>query len=191
MGARRQWWMPFRAPFLTACERFAENTSSSRINLSKRLFYCFILNQAIEFLPNPFRRGCPRPIGCIQRSHAVGGANGTTMVVMLVGGLCRWSTEFPYYSYSRKPTGRKFFVPARTLIVVFLLNIILNCNLKLWMFWRFSIFFTKFCFLRNPVLLREKQQKEGDRFLYVGIVDRKTKMELEPPPLSNYTNNSK
>jgi hypothetical protein len=120
LGARRQWWMTFRAPFLTACEQFAKNTSSSRINLFKRLFYCFILNQAIEFLPNPIRRGCPRPIGCIQRYHAVGGANGTTGGDVC-GGLCRWSTEFPYYSYSRKPTGREFFVPARTLIVVFLL----------------------------------------------------------------------
>ncbi len=49
------------------------------------------------------------------------------------------------------------------------------------MFWQFSIIFTNFCFLRNPISLREKQ-KEGDKFLYVGIVDRKTKMELEPPP---------
>jgi hypothetical protein len=79
------WWMPFRPPFLTACERFTKNTSSSRINLFKKLFYRFILNQAKAFLPNPFRRGCPRPIGCIQRYHAVGGANGTTMVVMFVG----------------------------------------------------------------------------------------------------------
>ena len=29
---------------------------------------------------------------------------------------------FPYYSYRRNPTGREFFVPARTLIVVFLLK---------------------------------------------------------------------
>jgi hypothetical protein len=29
--------------------------------------------------------------------------------------------EFPYYSYSRKPTGREIFVPAQTLIAVFLL----------------------------------------------------------------------
>jgi len=28
----------------------------------------------------------------------------------------------------------------------------------------------------------KKQKEEGDRFLYVGIVDRRTKMELEPPP---------
>jgi hypothetical protein len=35
-------------------------------------------------LPDPFGRGYPRPIGCIHRYHAVGGANGTTMVVMFV-----------------------------------------------------------------------------------------------------------
>ena len=54
MGARRRLWMPFWPPFLTACERFAENTSSSRVKLIKRLFYRFILNQAKAFLPNPF-----------------------------------------------------------------------------------------------------------------------------------------
>jgi hypothetical protein len=85
MGARRRLWMPFWPPFSTACERFVENTSSSRIKLIKRLFYRFIPNQANVFLPNPFRRGCLRPIGRIQRYHAVGGANGTTMVVMFVG----------------------------------------------------------------------------------------------------------
>jgi hypothetical protein len=85
MGARRRLWMPFWPAFSTACERFDENTSSSRIKLIKRLFYRFILNQAKSFLPNLFRRGCPRLIGRIQRYHAVGGANSTTMVVMFVG----------------------------------------------------------------------------------------------------------
>ena len=89
MGARRRLWMPCWPPFSTACERFDEDTSSSRIKLIKQLiywlFYCFILNQAKEFLPNPFRRGCPRSIGRIQRYHSVGGANGTAMVVMFVG----------------------------------------------------------------------------------------------------------
>ncbi len=114
LGARLWWWMPFRPPFLTACEWFAENTNSSRINLFKLLFYRFILNQAKTFLPSPFQRGCLRPIGCIQRYHTVGGANGTPCWWCLWGGLCRWSTEFPHHSYSRKPTGREFFVPART-----------------------------------------------------------------------------
>jgi hypothetical protein len=77
-------WMPFWPPFSMACEQFVENTSSSRIKLIKQLFYRFILNQSKEFLPNPFRRNFPRPIGRIQRYHTVGGANGTTMVVMFV-----------------------------------------------------------------------------------------------------------
>jgi len=51
----------------------------------KRLFYRFILNQANTLLPNPFRRGCPHPIERIHSYHVVGGANGTTMVVMFVG----------------------------------------------------------------------------------------------------------
>jgi hypothetical protein len=44
------------------------------------------------------------------------------MVMMFVGGVVLLLTEFLYYSYSRNPTGREFFVPAQTLIVVFLLN---------------------------------------------------------------------
>ncbi len=84
MGTRRRIWMPFWPPFSTECERFVKNTSSSRIKLIKQLFYCFILNQAKEFLPNPFRRGCSHSIGRIQRYHSVGGANGTTMAVMFV-----------------------------------------------------------------------------------------------------------
>jgi hypothetical protein len=46
----------------------------------------------------------------------------------------------------------------------------------------------------GPLFLffQEKKEKEKHRFLYVGIVDRKTKMELEnPPPLSNYSNYSR
>ena len=62
MGTRRRSWMPFRPPFVTACKRLVENTSSSRIKLIKLLFYHFILNQATALLPNPFRRGYPRPI---------------------------------------------------------------------------------------------------------------------------------
>ena len=85
MGARHRQWMPFWPPFSAACEQLIENTSSSRIELIKQLFYRFILNQAKRFLPNPFQRGCPHLIGCIQRYHTIGGANGTTMVLMFVG----------------------------------------------------------------------------------------------------------
>ena len=73
------------ATISTACERFVENMSISRIYLPKQLFYRFILDQAKAVLPNPFLRGCPRSIGRIQRYHAIGGANGTTMVLMFVG----------------------------------------------------------------------------------------------------------
>jgi hypothetical protein len=63
-------------------------------------------------------------IGRIHRSHTVWWANGTTMVVIFVGLLCWGLRYFLYYSYSRKPTGRDFFIPARTLIVVFLLTVL-------------------------------------------------------------------
>ena len=120
MGARRRLWMPFWPPFSTVCERFVKNTSSSRIKLIKLLFYRFILNQAKVFFSNPFRRGCPCSIGCIQRYHAIGGANGTTSWWCLCGrGVGDWRNS--RYSYSRKPTGHEFFVTARTLMVVFLL----------------------------------------------------------------------
>jgi hypothetical protein len=50
LGAHRRQWMPFRPPFLTECKRLkTENTSSSRINLCKRLFYRCLLNQAKPF----------------------------------------------------------------------------------------------------------------------------------------------
>ena len=38
------------------------------------------------------------------------------------GGLCRWSTKFPFYSYCTKPTMGEFFVPTRTQIGVILLK---------------------------------------------------------------------
>ena len=50
--------------------------------------------------------------------NAVGGTNGSPWWWFLWGGLCRCSTEFSYYSYCRKPMRGKFFVPARTILVV-------------------------------------------------------------------------
>jgi hypothetical protein len=44
-------------------------------------------------MPDPFGIGYPRPIGSIHSYHAVGGANGTTMVVMFVGLLC-WGLRY-------------------------------------------------------------------------------------------------
>ena len=71
--------------------------------------------------PDPFGRGYPCLIGSIHRYHTVGGANGTTMVVMFVG-LLWWGWRASlYYSYHRNSTGREFFVPTRTQIGVFLL----------------------------------------------------------------------
>jgi hypothetical protein len=52
-------------------------------------------------------------IGSIHRYHDVGGANGTTMVVMFLGLLWWGRRTFPYYSYCRNPSGQEFFVPAR------------------------------------------------------------------------------
>jgi len=77
--------MPFRTPFVMVGEQFVENTISSTIKSITRLFLQFILNPAYAPSANPFERGHPRRIGRIQRYHAVGGANGTTMVVMFVG----------------------------------------------------------------------------------------------------------
>ena len=69
-------------------------------------------------------RGSLRPIGRIHRYHAVGGANGTTMVVMFVGLLCWGRRYFPYFSYCRNPMARECFVPAGTLIAVKLLSLL-------------------------------------------------------------------
>ena len=57
---------------------------SNRIKLITRLFQRF--NKIVSAVPSPdpFGRGYPSPIGRIHRSHAVGGANGTTMVVMFL-----------------------------------------------------------------------------------------------------------
>jgi len=52
----------------------------------------------------------------------VGGANGSTMVVMFVGYLFWGRLYFPHYSYCRNPTGWEFFVPTETCIVVELLK---------------------------------------------------------------------
>jgi hypothetical protein len=68
-----------------AGKRFVENTSSITIKLITQLFYQLIINPANTLSPNPFGRGYPRPIGRRHRYHAIGAANGTTMVVMFVG----------------------------------------------------------------------------------------------------------
>ncbi len=107
-----------------AGEQFNANMITSRIKLIKRLFYRFIQNQAKAPSLNPFGRGYLHWIGRIHQSHAVGGANGSTMVVMFVDCCVGGGWYFPYYSYHRNPTGQEFFVPARTLIAVKLLSCI-------------------------------------------------------------------
>jgi hypothetical protein len=114
--------MPFWLPFLTAGKLFDENTSSSRIKLIKWLFYRFIQNKAKVPLLDPFGRGYLHRIGRIHQSHAIGGANGSTVVVMFVDSCVGGGRYFPYYSYHRNPTGQEFFVPTGTLIVVKLLT---------------------------------------------------------------------
>jgi hypothetical protein len=59
--------------------------------------------------------GHPRArLGCsLNRRRRVGQRN--TMVMIFVGELCWFLTDFLYYSYCRKSTGWDFFVPARTL----------------------------------------------------------------------------
>jgi hypothetical protein len=71
-------------PLLMAGEQFVESTSSGRIKLTMPLFYRFTLNPGKALLKNPFQRGYLHWIGRIYQSHAVGGANGSTMVVMFV-----------------------------------------------------------------------------------------------------------
>jgi hypothetical protein len=65
---------------------------------------------------SPFQRGYSPQIGRIHISHVVGGANGTTMVVMFVDCCVGCGQYFWDYSYSRNPTGWELFDPARTLI---------------------------------------------------------------------------
>ena len=69
-------------------------------------------------LGQPLQKRSPASDRAYQRYHTVGGANGTTMVVMFVGWLCSGRQYIPFYSYCRNPHGREFFVPARTQIVV-------------------------------------------------------------------------
>jgi hypothetical protein len=73
-------------------QRFVENTIGSTIKLSTRIFKRFMLNPALPPSANPFGRGYPRRIGQIHRNYTVVGANGTTMVMMFVGGVVFVST---------------------------------------------------------------------------------------------------
>jgi hypothetical protein len=69
-------------------------------------------------LANPCRWPPTHRIGAIHWTDPVGGANRTPWWWCLWGELCCCLTDYSYYSYRRKSTGREFFVPARTLIGV-------------------------------------------------------------------------
>jgi hypothetical protein len=94
-----------------------------------------------------------------------------------VCGLLCWGLRyFSYYSYSRKPTGREFFVPTRTLIVVFLLkppwysaqNVMVSTSLLLWWSWKG---------ITSSVLM----SAGGFRIKF-----QATTYPLPPPPLSSH-----
>ena len=82
----------------------------------------FHIKQAKAPSLDPFGRGHLRWIRRIHQSHAVGGANGSTMVVMFGDCCVGGGQHFPYYSYRRNPTGREVFVPTGTLIAIMLLS---------------------------------------------------------------------
>ena len=72
-------------------------------------------------------------IGVIHWIGAVGGANGTPWWWCVWGELCCCLTDYSYYSYSRKSTGREFFVPARTLIMLLIKRVVVIwwCHIRL------------------------------------------------------------
>jgi hypothetical protein len=114
--------MLLRPPLSTAGEQFVESRSNGRIKLTTPIFIIFTLNPGKVLLNNSFQRSYLRQIGRIYQSHAVGGANSSTMVVMFMDCCVGGGRYFPYYSYCRNPTGWEFFVPAGTLIAVKLLT---------------------------------------------------------------------
>ncbi len=69
----------------------------------------------ISALANPFGRGYLHWIGRIHQSNAIGGANGSAVVVMFVDCCVGGGRYFLYYSYCRNSTGKEFFIPAGTL----------------------------------------------------------------------------
>ncbi len=62
-------------------------------------------------LANLFGRGYLRQIWRIHQSHAIGGANGSAMVVMFVDCCVGGGGYFLYYSYCRNHTGKEFLFP--------------------------------------------------------------------------------
>ena len=108
-----------RPPLSMVGELFVKIMSSSRIKLTTRLFLTINTKPTQSALGrNPFRRAYLHRIGRIRRSHTVGGASGSTMVVMFVGSCVGGQWYFLCYSYRRNPMGWEFFVSSRNLIVI-------------------------------------------------------------------------
>ena len=78
--------MLFGQPFLTAGERFFENTSSCIITLITMLIYGIILNPVTAPLTNPCGWPPTCRIGAIHLINVVGGGKRLLMVMMFVGG---------------------------------------------------------------------------------------------------------
>jgi hypothetical protein len=73
------------ATIVTAASDLQSKMISSRIKLITWLFQRLILSPAKVLSADPFGRGYLRHIRQIHGSHALGGANGSTMVMMFVG----------------------------------------------------------------------------------------------------------
>jgi hypothetical protein len=65
--------------------------------------------------PTDTNPGIASQVWQIHQSHAIGGANGSAMVVMFVDCCVGGGQYFLYYSYCRNPTVWEFFVPIITL----------------------------------------------------------------------------
>ena len=88
--------------------------------LTRQLSYRIRLSPAKAKVPstNPFVRGYLRRIRQYHRSHAVEGANGSTMVVMFVDCCAGGQWYFPYYFYRKNPTrGGSFLFPPETMVI--------------------------------------------------------------------------
>jgi hypothetical protein len=65
-GTRRQQWMPFWPPFLTAGKQFVKNRISSKNKSTMLLFYCFKLNPAYAPWLTPLEE-----VACIRLGRSI------------------------------------------------------------------------------------------------------------------------
>ena len=102
----------FRHHFFVAGKWFIKNLSSSRIKLSKRLFYWFIWNQAKAPSDDPYWRSFLCWIGLIHWSNNLGGANNSPQWRCLWYVLCWWWPQYCTIPTVGVPRGRSFlFLP--------------------------------------------------------------------------------